>query len=336
MPRRGRSSGATPRHWGEKRWHLVVAAVCLSACSRSEPPQGRRDASAAPATASAPSEPKPELLYLPDGGDIGPPRSPGQGILPGPWGFRSARCPPDMVDVQGRFCVDRYEASLVELTSGREISPYYHPTKEMTARAYARWQKARLESDVPESRAMPVPAPPHWQLEQSFEPRAVSKEGVIPNGYLSADVAEQACRNAGKRLCTPDEWVTACRGERHQKFPYGERYEQGRCNVFREAHPAMVLHGNPSINHLDPRLNQVKAGGKPLLRRTGATPTCKSEWGQDAIYDMVGNLDEWVDDPKGLFLGGFFSRNTREGCDSSVSAHPRQYYDYSLGVRCCK
>ena len=84
-----------------------------------------------------------------------------------------------------------------------------------------------------------------------------------------------------------------------------------------------------------------RGNGKPhwaeqLFRQTGATPDCKSEWGSDAAYDMVGNLDEWVDDPKGLFLGGFFSRSTREGCESSISAHPRPYFDYSTGTRCCK
>jgi len=241
-----------------------------------------------------------------------------------------------MVDVRGQFCVDRYESTLVDAAKGREISPYYHPARSQVAREYSRWQKKRLESEIPESRAMPVPPPPGWELEEEFEPRAVVKAGVVPNGYCSADVAERACKNAGKRLCTAEEWVTACRGEKNRKFPYGDRYEQGRCNVFRESHPALVLHGNPSINHLDPRLNKVRANGKALLRATGATPGCKSEWGTDAIYDMVGNLDEWVDEPNGKFLGGFFSRSTREGCDASVSAHPRQYYDYSLGIRCCK
>ena len=183
---------------------------------------------------------------------------------------------------------------------------------------------------------MPVPPPPDFELKQDFEPKALVKQGVVPNGYMSADLAERACKNAGKRLCSPDEWKLACRGEKNRKFPYGDSYEAGRCNVFREGHPAEILHGNPSINHLDPRLNSVRVNGKPLLRPTGTTPDCKSDWGTDSIYDMVGNLDEWVDDSKGLFLGGFFSRSTKEGCDSYVSAHPRAYFDYSLGVRCCQ
>jgi formylglycine-generating enzyme required for sulfatase activity len=52
--------------------------------------------------------------------------------------------------------------------------------------------------------------------------------------------------------------------------------------------------------------------------------------------DMVGNLDEWVSDPEGVFLGGFYSRATRDGCDSFIDTHAPSYYDYSLGTRCCQ
>jgi formylglycine-generating enzyme required for sulfatase activity len=72
------------------------------------------------------------------------------------------------------------------------------------------------------------------------------------------------------------------------------------------------------------------------LRLTGKTPSCVSRWGADRIYDMVGNLDEWVDDEAGLFLGGFYARSTREGCESRVSSHAPIYYDYSTGARCCR
>jgi formylglycine-generating enzyme required for sulfatase activity len=310
--------------------------LAVAACHDKETAKDKAPADASQSRATAAVERPPELLYLPDGGDIGPPRVPGQGVLPGPWGFPSKRCPPEMVDIRAQFCIDRYEAALVDAKQGREISPYYHPTRQAVQREYGHWQKARLASEIQASREMPVPPPPVWELKEEFEPKAVVEANVVPSGYMSADLAEVACKNAGKRLCTPDEWRLACRGDGNRKFPYGTEYVQGRCNVFREGHPAEILHGNASINHLDPRLNQVRAGGKPLLRRTGATPECASTWGSDAVYDMVGNLDEWVDDPKGLFLGGFFSRSTKEGCDSSISAHPRSYFDYSLGVRCCR
>jgi formylglycine-generating enzyme required for sulfatase activity len=80
----------------------------------------------------------------------------------------------------------------------------------------------------------------------------------------------------------------------------------------------------------------VQSQGATLLKKTGESRECASRWGNDAAYDMVGNLDEWVDDPVGKFVGGFYSRATREGCDASVSNHPRNYFDYSLGTRCCK
>ncbi len=242
-----------------------------------------------------------------------------------------------MVDVLGRVCVDRYEATLVDVRTGQSLSPYYHPTADATRLAFERWPRLMPLAKTIEGRTMPVPAPPLWELEaQSFEPMAASVANVVPNGYLSGAGAELACARAGKRLCTEEEWVVACRGAKNRKFPYGDRYQEGRCNVFRGTHPARVLHGDPSVGHMDPRLNLVAEGVEPLLRPTGTTPDCKSEWGADAIYDMVGNLDEWIDDPDGTFLGGFYSRSTREGCDARIDVHGYDYYDYSLGVRCCK
>ena len=167
-------------------------------------------------------------------------------------------------------------------------------------------------------------------------PLAVARMGARPSGYLTGVVAEAACAAAGKRLCTLDEYVTACRGEADTPFPYGDTYEDGVCNVFREEHPAALLHGNASIGHLDPRLDRVLSKGRPLLQRTGESPACRSKWGDDAVYDMVGNLDEWVDEGGGAFAGGFYARSTRSGCEALVTAHPKSYLDYSTGVRCCR
>ncbi len=242
----------------------------------------------------------------------------------------SSRCPADMVDVQGRFCIDRYEVMLVDRGQGRRLSPYYHPTRAQTAASFKDWSRSAPKQ------GLSAPLPPDFQLSEEFEPRAESRAGMTPSGYLSGNIADLACRNAGKRLCTIDEWVLACRGEGGHKFPYGDHYQEGRCNVFRDTHPAQVLHGDMSIGHLDPRLNLVEASNGPLLRLTGATSTCRSAWGGDAAYDMVGNLDEWVNAAVGAFVGGFYSRSTREGCDSKVSSHPRSYFDYSLGARCCR
>ncbi|HYQ28025.1 MAG TPA: SUMF1/EgtB/PvdO family nonheme iron enzyme [Polyangiaceae bacterium] len=310
----------------------LLLALALS-CSRAPETNDRERPSSSVVASAQVSAPRfdasaPVLLYLPDGGDsvqfgAAPELVPGMPTV-------SSRCSAEMVDVRGRFCIDRYEAMLVDQRQRRRLSPYYHPTRAQTAASFKDW--SRSSQGAP----LAVPAPPDFQLSEDFEPRAESQASVTPSGYLSGNLAELACHNAGKRLCTLDEWLLACRGEGGHKYPYGDHYEEGRCNVFREAHPAQILHHDASTGHLDPRLNLVEGANGPLLRKTGATESCKSAWGGDAIYDMVGNLDEWVDAPVGAFLGGFYARSTREGCDSKVSSHPRAYFDYSLGARCCR
>ena len=311
--------------------------LLANSCSRApesndrERPSSSASAAVSSATVSAPrfDAGPPALLYLPDGGDTVQFGAAPE-LVPGMAALASSRCPAEMVDVRGRFCIDRYEVTLVDQRQGRRLSPYYHPTRAQTAASFKDWSRSTQGANVA------VPPPPDFQLSEEFEPRAESHPSVTPSGYLSATIADLACRNAGKRLCTLDEWVLACRGQGGHKFPYGDQYQEGRCNVFRESHPGQILHHDMSTGHLDPRLNLVEGANGPLLRKTGATETCKSNWGSDAIYDMVGNLDEWVDAPVGAFVGGFYARSTREGCDSKVSSHPRAYFDYSLGTRCCR
>ncbi|WP_437593682.1 hypothetical protein [Sorangium sp. So ce1000] len=245
------------------------------------------------------------------------------------------RCPPEMVRVARRFCVDRYEAVLLDKETGLELSAFYPPSRQAAASVERVWSKMRLQLGDEDARRMDLPLLPGWQKQREFEPRAVSRRGVLPQGYTTGAQAELACRNAGKRLCSLEEWRTACRGERDEQFPYGPTYADGRCNVFREGHPAAVLHRDMTLGHSDPRLNLVRVAGAPLLRRTGETATCASAWEDDAVSDMVGNLDEWIDDPDGTFVGGFYARATREGCMARVASHDFTYFDYSTGVRCC-
>jgi sulfatase modifying factor 1 len=303
-------------------------------CACSKHKEDSKSEHRAPKVASKPPQHEmPEILYLPDGGDVAPP-PPVERIIPEPPPTASLlRCPADMVDVAGRFCIDRYEASLIDVSSGRRFSPYYSPSPTLARRAQQQWAPTALIGSATDTQ---MPALPGWQLESDAKPQATSAAGVVPNGYLSGTMAAKVCENAGKRLCRPEEWVFACRGQQGRKFPYGDKYEPGRCNVFRPAHPAVLLHGNASVGHRDPRLNLAQYKGERLLYPTGAARDCRSQWGDEAIYDMVGNLDEWVDEPTGAFQGGFFSRATKEGCDARITVHPRDYFDYSLGARCCR
>jgi hypothetical protein len=197
------------------------------------------------------------------------------------------------------FCIDRYEAALVELTprGERPFSPY----------------------DMVKGRNV----------------RAVSRKGVVPQAYISRDEALVACKASRKRLCTETEWFAACSGRRPTKFPYGDERKAGYCNDQGKA-PLLILykvdddsaHGFEPMN--DPRLNQLEN----TVARTGSHPHCTNGFG---VYDMVGNLHEWVDDPDGTFRGGYYldTHINGDGCSYRTVAHDASYHDYSTGFRCC-
>ena len=68
--------------------------------------------------------------------------------------------------------------------------------------------------------------------------------------------------------------------------------------------------------------------------RTGVNSGCVTAEG---IYDMVGNLHEWISDRAGTFRGGYYveAHLNGEGCDYVTTAHSWSYRDYSTGFRCC-
>ncbi len=209
---------------------------------------------------------------------------------------RASGCPREMARV-GDSCVDRWEASLVEmLYGGGEIpwSPY---------------------------------APPN-----GHRVRAVSRAGVVPQGHISYREAKSACRNAGKRLCAPREWESACKGAAQTKFPYGDDYVAGMCVDTNRTTPNVTLYpaskafSYDGLN--DPRLNQVPN----TLEKTGSAAACTNELG---VYDMVGNLHEWAADAR--FHGGYYLdvKTNGLGCEYVTGTHAGHYYDYSIGFRCC-
>jgi formylglycine-generating enzyme required for sulfatase activity len=75
------------------------------------------------------------------------------------------------------------------------------------------------------------------------------------------------------------------------------------------------------------------------LAHTGSHPKCASP---DGVFDLVGNLHEWVDEGPdanghGRFRGGWYgdAENNGPGCLYVTSAHEPTYHDYSTGFRCC-
>jgi hypothetical protein len=203
-------------------------------------------------------------------------------------------CPPGMAHVD-TFCVDRFEAALVEDGVG-SWSPYVNPAGHTV--------------------------------------RAVSLRGAVPQGYISQVEAAAACQAAGKRLCSDAEWLRACQGPSTTTYPYGNTREPGTCNDARAQHPAIELYGTSDswiYSHLDsPCLNQEAAG----LAATGSHAGCVTtegafdmmgnlhEWTADPAGTFRG----------GYYVDTVLNGN---GCLYATTAHDVSYWDYSTGFRCC-
>jgi formylglycine-generating enzyme len=198
------------------------------------------------------------------------------------------------------YCIDRWEASLVEVT-GRGATAPFSPYEMVKGRAV----------------------------------KAVSRSGVTPQAYISRDEAAVACKASKKRLCTEEEWTVACQGKRPTTFPYGDTARPGACNDSGTAPLPVLYPQNDEAAHSfepmnDPRLNQQPN----TVARTGSHRRCTNSYG---VFDMVGNLHEWVDDPGGTFRGGYFldTHINGDGCRYRTVAHDAAYHDYSTGFRCC-
>jgi sulfatase modifying factor 1 len=163
---------------------------------------------------------------------------------------------------------------------------------------------------------------------------AENRAGEVPQAYISAVVAADSCSLAGKRLCTSDEWLSACRGAEERLFPYGDTYDPSACNDTRSSHPVIDVFGagasfdDTELN--DPRLNQLPDS----LAASGEFGACVTP---DGVADLHGNLHEWVADLDGTFRGGFYvdAEINGPGCTYTTTAHDPGYHDYSTGFRCC-
>ncbi len=154
--------------------------------------------------------------------------------------------------------------------------------------------------------------------------RAVSVPGVMP-AQVSWFQAKDACEKAGKRLCTEEEWMSACTGEpaidnnhngwfnddelEGRMYPYGAFYEQGVC-----------------------RDSEDEQRGKP--GKTGVLARCRTP---DGIYDLTGNLGEWVnlDVNRASLMGGNWRGGEYASCNRRSSSFGPGQRNTTTGFRCC-
>src|SRR5262249_17967817 len=126
-----------------------------------------------------------------------------------------------------------------------------------------------------------------------------NQKGGHPIWMLTWFQAQATCKKKSKRLCWASEWTAACEGAEHTPFPYGWDRNHFTCNIDNQWIDP-IKRGNFLFYSKD-----KDVATKELLRLDQSVPSgsladCKSgPWGHDAgdndaVYDMTGNMDEWV------------------------------------------
>jgi formylglycine-generating enzyme required for sulfatase activity len=168
---------------------------------------------------------------------------------------------------------------------------------------------------------------------------APNRRGERPLVMQSAKDADAWCSAHRKRLCTEDEWISACEGEQRWAYPYGQSHVDGRCN---DDEPWRSVDEARLAKWPAP---EAKAHVKELYQGapSGARRQCVSEAG---AYDLAGNVEEWVVRTRehanawpyvliGCYWSGCYGGG-KPTCHSTNNAHGPEFRFYETGFRCCR
>jgi hypothetical protein len=140
-----------------------------------------------------------------------------------------------------------------------------------------------------------------------------NRAGAAPETGIDWPDAVKLCEQAGKHLCTEDEWQRACRGAAGRDFPYGATLDKAKC-----------VGKQPKVK-------------SPLA--SGALGGCVTAEG---VHELSGNVAEWTatavheGKPQRVIRGGSFAQS-----DTQLSCTARDYFLPGLGgakhigFRCC-
>lgn len=179
----------------------------------------------------------------------------------------------------------------------------------------------------------------------------------LPMVWTAPVQAKVICELQGKRLCSQEEWILACRGDpedgKDRKFAYGDELDLEICNTHKS--------GAKYSPNCDP--DSASSAWKTCATNTepaGAFPACRSRFG---VFDQHGNVAEIMTrlDPDGhtysqLKGSAFFYTDVarkpderqvkgRETYPDHCAHDPRWHVEpmreawhvnYHLGFRCCK
>src|SRR5215468_1424402 len=186
-----------------------------------------------------------------------------------PAGAGTLRCPPDSVKV-GNVCIDTYEASVWQIPPSNTVLVKKVEQGKATLADLTGGGATQLGTTPgctgPTDYGINFPDSGNWTPVVGSSPPspgvyAASIPGVKPSACISWFQANQACLLSGKRLLTNREWQGAAAG-------------------------------TPDPGHADDQVTTCATDSLAPVN-TGSRSSCKSSWG---VFDMVGNLQEWVAD----------------------------------------
>jgi sulfatase modifying factor 1 len=239
-----------------------------------------------------------------------------------------------MVRVEGSYCPDVEQRCI-------EHHEEFEKAQKRKARAEAKGEEAR--STVSERclrYAEPSVCKSKERIPMSFcvdRYEYPNRAGELPALLISWTDAKKTCEAQGKRLCTEREFNFACEGEAMLPHTYGFLRDATKCSIDKEyrkrrkkLYPYERCQRTPAcrehLAELDQRLP------------AGSMKECVSPFG---VYDMNGNINEWVELPGKKYpdrsgLKGGWWGPVRNRCRPTVGFHKEDDYGYEAGFRCCK
>ncbi|MEM6729919.1 MAG: SUMF1/EgtB/PvdO family nonheme iron enzyme [Myxococcota bacterium] len=137
-----------------------------------------------------------------------------------------------------------------------------------------------------------------------------NRKGSAPETGVTWARAKTSCESRGKRLCSEVEWERACKGPKNARFPFGNAFKSGACNI--------------------------QNGGRP--RASGSYGGCTSGYG---VKDMAGNVAEWTasrwssEIPDRVVKGGAADQAMHASRCSARINEVAGSRGQQLGFRCC-
>jgi sulfatase modifying factor 1 len=223
-------------------------------------------------------------------------------------GVPSGACPADMVEVSGDYC----------------------PAVEQRC---AKWKDPagtiprRCAEFAPTGKCQGATVKKHYCIDKFEYP---NKQGALPVVMKSWVEAQATCKAEGKRLCGESEWTLACEGAERAPYPYGSKRDAQACNIDKP---------HPDVNEralANPKTRDAEVARLFQGEASGTRDRCVSSYG---VFDMTGNVDEWVVNESGKpyksgLKGGYWGP-VRDRCRPMTTAHGEDFQFYQIGFRCC-